>query len=134
RDLNSEGQSLDAFPITADILGTLLKCITAERITTKSAREIYAALRETASAGAEICASDVERLIGERGLEIVRDTGAVLAAIDAVIAQKPQIAADVRGGKVQAVGPLIGMVMKQIAGADPKSVREMLIQRILETG
>ncbi|MCA9060229.1 MAG: Asp-tRNA(Asn)/Glu-tRNA(Gln) amidotransferase GatCAB subunit B, partial [Planctomycetaceae bacterium] len=134
RDLNASGKSLADFPITAEILGTLLKCITSERITTKSAREVYAALQQQAVDSQSVSASDIDRIIQERQLEIVRDTGAVLAAIDAVIAQKPQIAADVRAGKVQAAGPLIGMVMKQVAGADPKSVREMLIQRIQETG
>ncbi|MFM7834874.1 MAG: Asp-tRNA(Asn)/Glu-tRNA(Gln) amidotransferase GatCAB subunit B, partial [Planctomycetaceae bacterium] len=48
RDLKATGTSLQDFPITAEVLGSLLKCVVAERITTKSARDIYAELRASA--------------------------------------------------------------------------------------
>jgi aspartyl-tRNA(Asn)/glutamyl-tRNA(Gln) amidotransferase subunit B len=38
--------------------------------------------------------------------------------------------ADVRNGKQAAVGPLIGQVMKDMKGADAKTVRQMLLERI----
>jgi len=130
RDLNADGLTLDQFSITSEILGTLLRQIVAERITTKSAREIYAALRTAAAEGQSISAADVERLIKERGLEIVRDTGAMDAAIAAAIQSRPEAASDFRAGKQNAIGPLIGMIMKQVGGADPKQVRERLIAAI----
>jgi aspartyl-tRNA(Asn)/glutamyl-tRNA(Gln) amidotransferase subunit B len=133
RDLNAAGTSLSEFPITPEILGTLLTCITTERITTKSARDVYAAIKEAAATGATIAAADIDRIITERKLEIIRDTGALQAAIASVIAAKPQVVADVKSGKVAAAGPLIGMIMKQVAGADPKSVREMLLQAIADS-
>ncbi|MFM7920007.1 MAG: hypothetical protein ACKPJJ_07250, partial [Planctomycetaceae bacterium] len=37
---------------------------------------------------------------------------------------------DFRSGKQNALGPLIGMIMKQVAGADPKQVRERLISAV----
>ena len=130
RDLNADGLTIDKFPITADILGTLLKCITSERITTKSARDIYAALKEDAANDRSIDAADVDRLILARGLEIMRDTAALDAAIAAAMAARPDAVNDFRSGKQNAVGPLIGMIMKQVAGADPKQVRELLIAAI----
>ena len=130
RDLNADGLTIDKFPITADILGTLLKCITSERITTKSARDIYAALKEDAANDRSIDVADVDRLILARGLEIVRDTAALDAAIAAAMAARPDAVNDFRSGKQNAVGPLIGMIMKQVAGADPKQVRELLIAAI----
>ena len=130
RDLNADGLTIDRFPITADILGTLLKCITSERITTKSARDIYAALKEDAANDRSIDAADVDRLILARGLEIMRDTAALDAAIAAAMAARPDAVNDFRSGKQNAVGPLIGMIMKQVAGADPKQVRELLIAAI----
>jgi aspartyl-tRNA(Asn)/glutamyl-tRNA(Gln) amidotransferase subunit B len=132
RDLKSSGQSLAEFPITAAILGTLLKCVTAERITTKSARDIYSELRQRAEAWTAIAATDVDQLIVERKLEIVRDTGALDAAIAAAVAAKPDAVRDFRSGKQNALGPLIGMIMKQVAGADPKQVRERLISAVAE--
>lgn len=130
RDLNADGLSIETFPITAEILGTLLKCITTERITTKSARDIYAALREDAANDLAIGATSIDRLIATRGLEIVRDSAALDTAISAAIVAKPDAVNDFRSGKQNAIGPLIGMIMKQVAGADPKQVRELLIAAI----
>jgi aspartyl-tRNA(Asn)/glutamyl-tRNA(Gln) amidotransferase subunit B len=130
RDLNAAGLTLDQFSITAEILGTLLKCITSDRITTKSARDVYAALKEEAANDRAINAGDVDRLIKARGLEIVRDTAALDAAIAAAISSKPDAVNDFRSGKQNAIGPMIGMIMKQVAGADPKQVRELLIAAI----
>jgi aspartyl-tRNA(Asn)/glutamyl-tRNA(Gln) amidotransferase subunit B len=131
RDLNADAVSIDEFVITAEILGTLLKCIQTERITSKSAREVYAALRSDAAEEKAIEPADVDRLITERKLEIVRDTGAMDAAIAAALASKPEAASDYRAGKQNAIGPLIGMIMKQVGGADPKQVRERLIATIM---
>ncbi len=130
RDLNADGLTIDQFPITAPILGTLLKCITTARITTKSARDIYAALKEDAAQDRSISVTDIDRLIASKGLEIVRDTAALDAAIAQAIAARPDAVNDFRSGKQSAVGPLIGMIMKQVAGADPKQVRELLIAAI----
>ena len=130
RDLNADGLTIDQFPITSPILGTLLKCVTSERITTKSARDIYAALKEDVTNGQQISVEDIDRMITSRGLEIVRDTAALDSAIAAAIAARPDAVNDFRSGKQNAIGPLIGMIMKQVAGADPKLVRELLINTI----
>jgi len=128
RDLNASESGLSEFPITAEILGALLKWITDERLTNKSARDVYALLKERAADGEAISADDVESLAAER--EIVKDTGALEAAIQAAIAARPDAVEDVKAGKLQAIGPMMGMVMKQVSGADPKTVREMLISTI----
>jgi aspartyl-tRNA(Asn)/glutamyl-tRNA(Gln) amidotransferase subunit B len=130
RDLNAEGLTIEQFPITAEILGELLRFVKSDRITTKSARDVYSALREVSAAGGAIDSTDVAKIVKEKGLEIVRDTGALTGAIDAVMAAKPEAVADFQSGKQNAIGPLIGMLMKQVAGADPKQVREMLIAAI----
>lgn len=133
RDLKASACTLSEFPITAPILGSLLACVTSERITTKSARDVYAALRSQAEIGTPPNINDIERIIQERKLEIVRDTAALDAAIQAAITAKPDAVRDFRAGKGNALGPLIGMIMKQAAGADPKQVRERLISAV-ETG
>lgn len=131
RELNAREAAVDAFPVTADVLGQLLQSITAEKITNKSAREIYTLLLQAADDGQPLSAELVQKLAAER--EIVRDTGAMQAAIEAAIAAQPKAVADVREGKFQAIGPMMGMVMKQVGGADPKEVREMLIKTIQES-
>jgi aspartyl-tRNA(Asn)/glutamyl-tRNA(Gln) amidotransferase subunit B len=128
RDLNASEKSLDEFAITADVLGSLLKWIIDERLTNKSARDVYAILQQRAADGDSIQVADVDSLAAER--EIVKDTAALEAAIASAIAAKPDAVADVKAGKQQAVGPMIGMVMKQVGGADPKTVRSMLLEAI----
>ncbi len=129
RELNERDLSIDQFFITASVLGTILKRIVDEAIANKGAREIFTHLCETPDSIA--VEADIDRLIEEKGLQLVTDTGALEGIIDAVIDRNEKVVADVKGGKQQAVGPLIGQVMKELKGADPKTVRSMLIERIL---
>jgi aspartyl-tRNA(Asn)/glutamyl-tRNA(Gln) amidotransferase subunit B len=54
------------------------------------------------------------------------DTGAIDAVIDAVLAANPPGLADYKAGKQSAMGSLIGAVMKQGKGMNPKLVGERL--------
>ncbi len=72
-----------------------------------------------------------DEVVAGRGLAVVADDGALTAAVDAAIAAAPDIAEKVRGGKVNAVGPLVGAVMKAMRGqADAASVRGLLLERL----
>lgn len=131
RDLNASECSLREFPVTAAFLGQLLKKISDKSITNKSAREIYGLLKEKAATGDSITADLLNQLAEER--EVVTDTAALETAIASAMSARPDAISDVKAGKMQAVGPLIGMVMKQVSGADPKTVRDMLIKTIQES-
>ncbi len=66
-----------------------------------------------------------------RGLELVQDDSALEGAVDDVIAANPEVADRIRDGKVQAVGALIGQVMKATKGqADAAKVRELILARL----
>jgi len=74
---------------------------------------------------------DPDQVVAARGLAVVSDEGALNAAVDQVIAAHPDVAATVRGGKVAAVGPLIGAVMKATGGqADAARVRQLILDRL----
>ncbi|MBL9002364.1 MAG: Asp-tRNA(Asn)/Glu-tRNA(Gln) amidotransferase subunit GatB [Phycisphaerae bacterium] len=69
------------------------------------------------------------------GLLIVRDQGAMDAWIEAAFAAHPKSVEDVRAGKVQAVGRLVGEVMKHAGGAaDAKSVRDEILRKLTVVG
>ena len=55
-------------------------------------------------------------IVEKRGLAVVSDDGALLDAIDAALAAQPDVAEKIRGGKVQAVGAIVGGVMKVTRG------------------
>jgi aspartyl-tRNA(Asn)/glutamyl-tRNA(Gln) amidotransferase subunit B len=73
----------------------------------------------------------VEAAARERGLLIVRDEGAVARWIAEALAAQPEAAASVRAGKQQALGRLVGEVMKRSGGqADAARVREALLKAL----
>ena len=55
---------------------------------------------------------------------------ALIASVDAALAQQPDVLEKIRDGKVQAAGAVIGAVMKAMAGkADAASVRDLVLER-----
>jgi aspartyl-tRNA(Asn)/glutamyl-tRNA(Gln) amidotransferase subunit B len=61
----------------------------------------------------------------------VSDEGALIAAVDDAIAADGDAADKIRAGKVQAVGALVGRVMKATRGqADASVVRRLLLERL----
>jgi len=72
-----------------------------------------------------------DEVVAARGLAVVTDTGVLTAAVDEAIAANPEVAAKVRGGKIAAVGKLLGDVMQATGGqADAATVRELILQRL----
>ncbi len=70
------------------------------------------------------------QIVEARGLAVVSDDGALIAAIDEALAAQPDVLAKIRDGKVQAAGAVIGAVMKAMHGkADAARVRELVLER-----
>lgn len=128
REMNERHLAIGDFPIQAAVLAGLLKKITDKQITTKSAREVFVELM--AEPPESISVKRIDEIIATRGLAIVSDSGELQTVITAVVAKNPKAVADFKGGKQAAVGALIGQVMREIKGADPQSVRELLIQTL----
>ena len=75
--------------------------------------------------------ADVDTIVADRGLKVVSDTDALGAAADAAIAANQDVADKVRGGKIPAVGVLVGAVMKATRGqADAAAVKQLLLERL----
>ena len=69
-------------------------------------------------------------VVEARGLKVVSDDTALLAAIDEALASQPDVLEKIREGKVQAAGAVIGAVMKAMHGsADAARVRELVLER-----
>ena len=69
-------------------------------------------------------------IVSAKGLEVVSDDGALLAAIDEALATQPDVIDAIREGRMQAAGAVIGAVMKAMKGqADAARVRELLVER-----
>ena len=95
-------------------------------ISSNAADELFEALCAADHAG-----QDPRALAQARGLIAERDEGKLSAWCDEAIEANPGIADDVRAGKVQAVGRLIGDVRQRSGGsADAKAVRAMLLDKL----
>ena len=67
-------------------------------------------------------------VVSKRGIKVVNDDGALMAAIEKVCAEQAETAEKVRNGHLPAAGALIGAVMKETKGqADAARVRELLL-------
>ncbi|MGI9197747.1 MAG: Asp-tRNA(Asn)/Glu-tRNA(Gln) amidotransferase subunit GatB [Candidatus Nanopelagicales bacterium] len=72
-----------------------------------------------------------DEVVASRGLAVVSDDGALLAAIDEALSAQPDVADKIRSGKVQAAGAIVGAVMKSTRGqADAAKVRALLLERL----
>ncbi len=94
---------------------------------------------ETGSGGAEIgqisspvSVSRIDAIIDQKGLKVVNDTGLLDAVIATALADSPKAVDDFKAGKQQAIGAVLGKIMKLVKGADAKVVRERLIQKLSE--
>lgn len=132
RELNERKIEISEFAIPAGVLGNVLERIVKGDITVKSGREVFADLIKMTDDGETVSSQSVDSIIADKGLVVEKDTGKIDAAIQAVIDNERNAKAveDVRGGKQQAVGPLIGQVMRELKGADAGSVRQMIIDKL----
>jgi len=88
-----------------------------------NAKEVFARHFETGE--------PIEVIVGDLGLAQISDTAAIAAAVDEVLAANPAAVADYRAGKAQAVGFLVGQVMKATRGqANPAVVQQLLRSRL----
>ena len=117
-ELNVEPASL----VTPAQVAELQVAVDAGIINDKLARQALAGL--IANEGT------VAQIIKARGLTVVSDDGALIAAIDTALAEQPDVLEKIVAGKVEAAGAVIGAVMKAMGGkADAARVRELVIER-----
>jgi len=110
-------------PIQADRLGALIARIKDKTISGKIAKSVFDTLLEDDS--------PVDNIIESQGLKQVTDSGAIEKLVDDVIAANPEQVQQVKDGKEQVLGYLVGQAMKLSQGkANPGQVNEMLREKI----
>jgi len=123
RIANEKGIAAAELPITAVDVAETIALILKGELTDKLARQVIEGVINGEGRPSEI--------IKNRGIQVVSDYSALMAAIEKVIAAQPDIAEKVRGGHVPAAGALIGAVMKETKGqADAAKVRELLLKHL----
>lgn len=117
--LNAQHLSISESKLSAENLGKLVKLIEDGAITGKTAKDLFPEVYEGNL--------DPEKVVEERGLKVMQDTGELEKICQEVLDCNPQMVADFKGGKEKAFGGLVGQVMAASKGtANPKRVNEIL--------
>jgi aspartyl-tRNA(Asn)/glutamyl-tRNA(Gln) amidotransferase subunit B len=123
RIANERGIGASEMPITPADVAEIVSLITSGELTDKLARQVVEGVINNEGRPGEI--------IEKRGIKVVSDDSALMAAIEKAITAQPDVAEKVRNGHVPAAGALIGAVMKETKGqADAAKVRELLLKHL----
>ncbi|MGA0092559.1 MAG: Asp-tRNA(Asn)/Glu-tRNA(Gln) amidotransferase GatCAB subunit B, partial [Candidatus Nanopelagicales bacterium] len=123
RIANESGVDVSSLAVTPADIGRVEELIASGALNDKIARQVF----EGVIAGE----GTPDEVVAARGLAVVSDDGALIAAIDEALTAQPDVAEKIRGGKVQAAGAIVGAVMKATRGqADAAKVRELLLERL----
>jgi aspartyl-tRNA(Asn)/glutamyl-tRNA(Gln) amidotransferase subunit B len=123
RIANEKAVAASELSINSKDVAEIVALIVKGELTDKLARQVVEGVINGEGRPAEI--------IEKRGIKVVSDDSALMAAIEKAIAAQPDVAEKVRGGHVPAAGALIGAVMKETKGqADAAKVRELLLKHL----
>ena len=121
--LTESETSLNDLKIKPTHFSELVGLVDSGKISSKIAQEVFNAMFESGTAPA--------RIVDEKGLSQMSDTGALEAICDQVIQENPKSADDFRGGKEAALNFLKGQVMKLTRGkANPGMVGDLLAKKL----
>ena len=120
--LKKEDHSIEDSPVSPEQLGKIVGLITKGDISGKIAKDLFEIVYTEGG--------DPEEIVEARGMKQVTDTGAIEAAVDAVIAENP---AQVEKAKTnpKLAGWFVGQVMKATGGkANPAAVNDLVTKKL----
>ena len=125
KNLNEDGIDITKSPVSAERLGKMIGLIMKDTISGKIAKKVFKEMWTNED--------DPEKIVKDKGLVQITDTGAIEVAVDAAIAANPKAVAEYKGGKKKAIGALVGQVMKATRGkANPQMVNKMLAEKLAD--
>ena len=121
--LNKVQKELKDTALTAEGLAGMIKLITDGTISSKIAKKVFVELIEHGG--------DAEKIVKEKGLVQVSDSGQLLAWVNEALDNNPKSIEDYKNGRDRAIGFLVGQIMKASKGqANPQMINKMLLEEI----
>jgi len=121
--LNAGKIAIGDSPVNAKDLAGLIRLIQDHTISGKIAKEVLPMMFESRKSA--------ETIVKEKGLVQVTDLNVLEEAADRVIRANAKSVSDFKAGKKQALGFLVGQVMKETKGkANPKLINDILTQKL----
>jgi aspartyl-tRNA(Asn)/glutamyl-tRNA(Gln) amidotransferase subunit B len=115
-----------AVSVTPAALADLVRRVVDGSINRSSGREVLEAHVATGES--------IEAIVARLGLRQISDAGSLRPVVDQVLAANPAAVADVRAGKPQAIGFLVGQVMKATRGQANATVVQAAVRERLGDG
>jgi len=116
--LNKSGKDIETTPVSPDQLGAIVDLIKEGTISGKIAKDLFEIVWNEGG--------DPRKLVEERGLKQVTDTGAIEKAVDEIIAANPDKVEQAKA-KPTLAGWFVGQVMKATGGkANPQAVNALV--------
>jgi aspartyl-tRNA(Asn)/glutamyl-tRNA(Gln) amidotransferase subunit B len=120
--LNKEGRSIEDTPVSAEQLGGIVDLIGEGVISGKIAKDLFEIVWSEGG--------DPREIVEARGMKQVTDTGAIEAAVDAIIAANPDKVEQAKA-KPTLLGWFVGQTMKATGGkANPAAVNALLKDKL----
>ena len=120
--LNKADLTIKDTPISADQLGGILDLIASDAISGKIAKDLFEIVWTEGG--------DPAKIVEERDMKQVTDTGAIEAAVEQIMADNPDQVAKAQANPKLA-GWLVGQVMKATGGkANPKAVNQIIAKKL----
>ncbi|EEY04483.1 Asp-tRNA(Asn)/Glu-tRNA(Gln) amidotransferase subunit GatB [Brucella neotomae] len=120
--LNKAGKDIEESPISPAQLGAIIDLIKEGTISGKIAKDLFEIVWNEGG--------DPKKLVEERGMKQVTDTGAIEKAVDDVIAANPDKVEQAKA-KPTLAGWFVGQVMKATGGkANPQAVNELVKSKL----
>ena len=120
--LKKEGHGIANSPVSPAQLGMIVDLIASDAISGKIAKEVFEIVYTTGG--------DPAKIVEERGLEQLTDTGAIEVAVARIIADNPEQVQKAQGNPKLA-GWFVGQVMKATGGkANPRAVNEIVMAKL----
>ena len=117
--LKGAGVGLGESGIAPAQVASLAKLLAEDAISSNQAHEVFEVMAESGD--------DPEKIVDERGMRQVSDTGALQLIVDQVLAACPDQAQQYRDGNQKVIGFLVGQCMKASRGTgNPKLFNELL--------
>jgi aspartyl-tRNA(Asn)/glutamyl-tRNA(Gln) amidotransferase subunit B len=123
RYLKENDLEADAHPIQPAQLAALIQLVDAGDISGTVGKEVFALMFRTGQ--------DPDAIVSEKGLKQISSTGELESIVDEVLSQNQASVTDFHSGKKQALGFLMGQVMKASGGqANPKMAKQLLESKL----
>ncbi len=121
RALNEQQIGIDGYPVSAEVLAELIEKVRSGKLTPSRGREVLA---EMIGSG-----KPIDEAMAGMGIQEV-DESELESLCRVLLETNPKVVAQVKEGKLKAVGALIGQAKKENPNVNPTRVREICLEMI----